>query len=154
MQLNAITSVSDNWHKRHQQPESSDSIAHCNNGLCFICLHMLALKEQHTSQPSKKICMCTHHRTEKVIIIIIGTKALFEPRPSSEASASCPYRSFNQSSYFGQSDHCFFRFLNNVFFQSRLSALHPTPSNPGGLIRLLLSLGFHHSQLWHGKPYQ
>ena len=26
-----------------------------------------------------------------IIIIIIGTTAPFEPRPSSEASASCPY---------------------------------------------------------------
>jgi hypothetical protein len=119
MQLNAFTSVSDIWHKRHQQPESSDSLAHCNNGLCFICYdkRMLALKEQHYHRTvccMYVCCMFTHHRTEKVIIII-GTTALFEPRPSSEASASHPYRSFHQSSCFGQSGHCFFRFLNNFF---------------------------------------
>jgi hypothetical protein len=51
-------------------------------------------------------------RLSDVIIIIIGTTAPFEPRPSSEASASCPYR----SSCFGPSGHCFFGFRDNTFF--------------------------------------
>ena len=40
-----------------------------------------------------------------IIIIIIGTTAPFEPRPSSEASVSCP----------SKSGHCFSGFCNNIF---------------------------------------
>jgi hypothetical protein len=35
----------------------------------------------------------------EIIIIIIGTTAHFEPRPSSEASASCPYSLQHSSSF-------------------------------------------------------
>ena len=63
------------------------------------------------------------------------------------------FRSFCQLSLW-QSDHCFFGFHNNIFFRSRLSALRPTPSNPGGPIGLLLSLGLRHVPIWHGRPYQ
>jgi len=46
MQVNAFTAVSGIWYKHHQQPESSDSSAHRNNGLCFTCYdkRTLALK--------------------------------------------------------------------------------------------------------------
>ena len=116
---------------------------------------------------------------KNIIILIIGTTAPFGPKPSSEASARCPYslqhssnfsppaswhfpsransqvlKSFRRSPYFGQSGHCFFRFRNNIFFRSRLSALLPTPSNPGGPIGLLHSLGLHHGPVWHGRPCQ
>jgi len=37
-------------------------------------------------------------------------------------------------------------------FRSWLSASRPTPSNPGGPIGLLLSLGLRHGPIWHGRP--
>jgi hypothetical protein len=40
-----------------------------------------------------------HKRIKHIIIIIIGTTALFEPRPSSEASASRPYSLHHSSSF-------------------------------------------------------
>ena len=98
--------------------------------------------------------------------IVTGTTTHFEPRPSLEVFTSCLYSvqhssSFSPStswhhpsSHFGQSGHCFFRFLNNVVFRSRLSALRPTPYNLGGPTGLLLSLGLHHGPVLHGRPYQ
>jgi hypothetical protein len=76
-----------------------------------------------------------------IIIIIIGTTALSEPRPSLEASASCPY-SLQHS--LGSPAIASLDFATIFFFRSRLSALLPTPRNPGGPIGLLLSLGLHH----------
>ena len=55
---------------------------------------------------------------------------------------------------FEQSGLCFLGFRNMLVFQSRLSALRPTPNNLGGPIGLLLSLVIHHGPVWHGKPYQ
>jgi hypothetical protein len=52
------------------------------------------------------------------------------------------------------SGRCFFTFLNKVVVRSRLSALRPTPSDPGEPIGLLLSLSLHHRLVWHGRPYQ
>ena len=45
-------------------------------------------------------------------------------------------------------------FVAIFFFRSRLSALRPTPSNPGGQNGLLPSLGLHRGPVWQGKPYQ
>ena len=75
------------------------------------------------------------------------------------SSVTLSSKSFHRSSCFGQSGHCFFRFRNNAFFWSRLSALRPTPSNPGGPIGLLLRLGLvcmicGHRPVWHRRPYE
>ena len=89
--------------------------------------------------------MLTFHCIIIIIIIIIGTTAPFQPRSSSEAPASCP----SDSPAIPSLD-----FATILFFRSRLSALRPSPSNPGGPIGLLLSLGLRHGPIWHGRPYR